>query len=86
MNILTHTGNGNDGAASLANEMLGRLSLVGALVGVASALLYYQITKMWFQLMGTTGKNAMKEAGQAMDNANEAGNKVGSQTRSTSIK
>jgi hypothetical protein len=86
MNILTHTGNGNDSAAGLANEMLGRLSLVGALVGVASALLYYQITKIWFQLMGTTGKNAMKEAGQAMDDANGAGDKVGSQTRSKSIK
>jgi hypothetical protein len=82
MNILTHTGNGNDSAAGLANEMLGRLSLVGALVGVASALLYYQITKIWFQLMGTTGKNGMKEAGKAMDGANEAGDKVGKQTRS----
>ncbi len=50
MNILTHTGNGNDSTAGLANEMLGRLSLVGALVGVASALLYYQITKIWFLL------------------------------------
>jgi hypothetical protein len=86
MNILTHTGNGNDSAASLANEMLGRLSLVGALVGVASALLYYQITKIWFQLMGTTGKNVTKEAGQAMDDAKGAGDKVGSQTRSKSIK
>jgi hypothetical protein len=85
MNILTHTGNGNDSTASLANEMLGRLSLVGALVGVASALLYYQMTKIWFQLMGTTGKNGMKEAGQAMDNTGEAGDKVGSQTRSKSI-
>jgi hypothetical protein len=86
MNILTHTGNGNDSTASFANEMLGRLSLVGALVGVASALLYYQITKLWFQLMGTTGKNVTKEAGQAMDDAKGAGDKVGSQTRSKSIK
>lgn len=86
MNILTHTGNGNDSTISLANELLGRLSLVGALMGVASALLYYQITKIWFQLMATVGSTSMKEAGQAMDGVNETGDKVGAQTRSTSIK
>lgn len=71
MNILTGFGNGNDGVLSLASELTGRLTAVGAMIAVASAILYYQMTKQWFKFMAMVGAEGASEASSAMDNVQE---------------
>ena len=64
------------GVAETAAQIVSHTTLSGSLISIATTLLYFQATNLWFDFMKEIGGKSMGQAKQAMDEVGSSGKEV----------